>query len=201
MTKVQIVREAFDSETEAAMFEDLANVSKWYIGQTHGLDHDMDRDLLVDFLCAQNSYPIYLIAETFGDVSKEITNLMEDHDIAYSVRMEGTKNKAFPVLKVVLKDAHSLRVVIEKTYWIAVANNFFSLSFSDNCQYKTAMRKTIWGREKPYVHPFYTMKEPSTVVLIWHDGDGFNLFTNEPRYKTFENLAQHLPEGTFAVNE
>ena len=201
MTRVQIVRDAFDSETEVAMFADIENISKWYIGLNDVLDHEMDRDFLTDFMCSQNSFPVYLIVETFGDITKELTALLEDQKLSYTFRQEGPTNKTFPVLKAVINDAHSFKLVIKETCWIAVANNFFSLSFSDNCQYKTAMRKTIWGREKPYVHPFYCMKEPSTVIHIWHDGDGFNLFSNEPRYKTFESLVQHLPEGTSAVIE
>ncbi|MDN3450368.1 hypothetical protein QMA09_09205 [Planococcus sp. APC 3906] len=194
MAKIFIVSEDFESAEELNMFSNFQNAAKWYIGPDG--DSDETRKFLTDFISAQDSFPVFLVMEPFGDVSSELVRLLEDNRIAYTVRTEGMKNKSIPVLKIVLKDAHSLKIIVDQTFWIANSNNFYALSFSDNCTYKSATRKTLWGRKKPYMHPFFEMKEASTVISIWYDGDGFNLYTNDHRYKTLESLKSHLPEGT-----
>lgn len=195
MAKVYIAQEEFESLEELNMFNDFQNAAGWYIGPAEDEYFDKTREFLIDFVCAQDSFPIFLIVEPFGDVSEDLVKLLEDNDVVYTIQMEGLK-KVFPVLKIVLKDVHSLKLVIDKTFWIAGANNFYALSFSDNCTYKLATRKTIWGREKPFVHPFFEMKGASTVISIWYDGDGFNLYANDHRYKTWKSLMSHLPKGT-----
>ncbi|MGB6407400.1 MAG: hypothetical protein WBF39_07980 [Planococcus donghaensis] len=194
MAKIHIVREDFESVEELNMFSNFHNAAKWYIGPDG--DSDETRKFLTDFISAQDSFPVFLVMEPFGDVSSELVRLLEDNRIAFTIRTEGMKNKSIPVLKIMLKDAHSLKLIIDETFWIANSNNFYALSFSDNCIYKSATRKTLWGRKKPLVHPFFEMKEASTVISIWYDGDGFNLYTNDLRYKTMESLKGYLPEGT-----
>lgn len=193
VAKMYIACEDFESAEELNMFSNFQNAAKWYIGPDG--DSDETRKFLTDFISAQDSFPVFLVMEPFGDVSSELVRLLEDNRIAYTVRTKGMKNKSIPVLKIVLKDAYSLKLIIDETYWIANSNNFYALSFSDNCTYKLGTRKTIWGREKPFMHPFFEMKEASTVFTIWYDGDGFNLYTNDRRYKTLESLKSHLPEG------
>lgn len=40
------------------------------------------------------------------------------------------------------------------------------------------------------------MKEAATVIVIWHDGQGFTIYTNDFRYASLDELIDHLPSGT-----
>lgn len=201
MTKVYIAHEEVDSEEEFVLFDDFQKVSKWYIGPSEYEDYDdTTRDFLYSFICTQNSFPIFLLMEPYSDQLTELEKLLKDNDISFTFRVEGIQNKTFPVLKIMLKDAKALQLLLEATFWMAASNQFFALSFSDNGTYKSTKKNSIWKRENPYMIPFFHMKEAATVIRVWHDGRGFNLYTSDSRYRTFESLISHLPEGTLLEN-
>ncbi len=49
--------------------------------------------------------------------------------------------------------------------------------------------------------PYFQMEEDSFVITTWHDGQGFNLYTSNERYKTLERLISRLPKGTIIEND
>ncbi|MCM3790073.1 hypothetical protein M3221_16925 [Domibacillus indicus] len=127
-------------------------------------------------------------------------HLFQEKDISYSLRYEGLKKKSFPVFKMVIKDPPSLTFVLEETFWMAASNQFFALSFSDNVTYQLAVRKGLFRNKKPYMLPSFQMRDASTVIKIWHDERGFNLYTNDRRYSIIKMLTNHLPKGTIVEN-
>ncbi|MGE6370916.1 hypothetical protein ACQKDD_17360 [Planococcus kocurii] len=187
---------------QSAIFNDSQKVSKWYIGPSDYEDYsDRTREFLSEFIRMQDSFPVFLTFEPYSDQAVKLEKLLNDNAISYTSRVEGIGSRMFPVFTITLKDVQDLQLVLEETFWMAAANQFFAFSFTDNCTYKLAMKKTIMRKEKPYMLPYFQMEENSTVITTWHDGQGFNLYTSNERYKTLERLISHLPTSTIVENE
>lgn len=202
MSKIYITKEEWGSDEEFIIFDDLQKVSKWYIGPSEYENYDdITREFLSDFICAQDSFPVFLTIEPFSDQSLKLEKLLNGNAISYTSRVEGIGSRTFPVFTIMLKDVQALQLVLEETFWMAAANQFFAISFTDNGTYKSAMKKTMRRKEKPYMLPYFQMEEDSTVITTWHDGQGFNLYTSNERYKTMERLISQLPKDTIVENE
>ena len=202
MSKIYISQEDWESEEEFIIFNDSQKVSKWYIGPSDYEDYaDRTREFLSEFICMQDSFPVFLTFEPYSDQAVKLEKLLNDNAISYTSRVEGIGSRMFPVFTITLQDVQDLQLVLEETFWMAAANQFFALSFTDNCTYKLAMKKTLGRKEKPYMLPYFHMEGDSTVIATWHDGQGFNLYTNNERYKTLERLISHLPTSTIVENE
>lgn len=202
MTKIYIAQDEFNSDEEYILFENIQKVSKLYIGPSEYDDYDNEtRQFLYDFICKQALFPVYLTFEPYNDLTEEIKNTFQKECIPYSLRCESTKKKSFPVFKAIIHDAHTLKLILDETFWIASSNQFYAFSFSDHIRYKLAIKKGIFGGEKPYMLPCFNMKDTTTIIKLWHDGQGFHLYTNDPRYSTIEKLTNHLPNGTIIENK
>lgn len=202
MTRIYISKEEFNDEEDFILFDNIQNVSKMYIGPLE-YDHYDDDTLkfLYDFICWQDRFPVFLTFEPYNDVKEELETAFQNKDISYSLTVESTQNKKFPVFHMMIKSADSLKYVLDEIFWMACSNQFCALSFSDNASYKPAMGKGLFGRKKPYMLPSFQMKDASTVMKIWHDAHGFNLYTSDKRYSTIESLATRLPPGTILEND
>lgn len=202
MGKIYISQEEWGSEEEFIIFNDFQKVSKWYIGPSEYEDYDdRTREFLSDFICTQDSFPVFLTFEPYSDQSVKLEKLLNDNAISYTSRVEGIGSRMFPVFTVKLKDVQDLQLVLEETFWMAAANQFFAFSFTDNCTYKLVMKKTLGRKEKPYMLPYFQMEKDSKVITTWHDGQGINLYTSDERYKTLESLINQLPKGTIVEND
>lgn len=201
MSKVYITQETLGSDGETLLYEDVQNVVKFYIGPSESVnDPDSTREMLVDFICTKALFPIYLIFEPVTGMEDDLERLFQGENIEYSLRFEGLKNKRFPVFKLTIETPFSLAFVLQETFWIATCNNFYAFSFSDNIVYKPVIGKSWFGREKTWIWPNFDMDGASTVIEIWHDGDGMNIYTTEPHFSTIENLASYFPPETSIVN-
>lgn len=202
MAKIYISQEDWESKEEFIIFNDSQKVSKWYIGPSDYEDYsDRTREFLSEFIRMQDSFPVFLTFEPYSDQAVKLEKLLNDNAISYTSRVEGIGSRMFPVFTITLKDVQDLQLVLQETFWMAATNQFFAFSFTDNCTYKLAMKKTIMRKEKPYMLPYFQMEENSTVITTWHDGQGFNLYTSNERYKTLERLISHLPTSTIVENE
>jgi hypothetical protein len=202
LTKIYITQEEFNSDEEYILFDNVQKVSKLYIGPSEYDDYDDEtRQFLYDFICKETLFPAYLTFEPYNDLTEEIENAFKKECIQYSLRFESAKKKSFPVFNAIINDEHSLKLILEETFWIASSNQFYAFSFSDNISYKLAIKKGLFGGKKPYTLPCFNMKDTTTIIKLWHDGQGFNLYTNDPRYSTIEMLINHLPNGTIIENK
>ncbi|KKI91006.1 hypothetical protein WQ54_17365 [Bacillus sp. SA1-12] len=196
-----MTQEEFHSAKEYILFEDGENVSKIYIGPSEYENYDdKTRQFLYDFICKQAIFPVFLTFEPYTDVTEEIESTLKKGYIQYTLRFESKKRKSFPVFHVVINNPYSLKLVLEETFWIASSNQFYALSFPNKIRYKLAIRRGIFGGKKPYMVPCINMRENSTIINIWFDGQGFNIYTNDSRYSTIEMLTHHIPKGTIIDN-
>jgi hypothetical protein len=201
LTKIYITQEEFNSYEEYILFDNVQKVSKLYIGPTEYDDYDDEtRKFLYDFICKQAVFPVFLTFEPYNDLTEEIEYAFKKECVQYYLRFESTKNKSFPVFNVIINNAHSLKLTLEETFWIASSNQFYAFSFSDNISYKLAIKKGVFGGKKSYMLPCFNMKDTTTIIKLWYDGQGFNLYTNDTRYSTIEMLTNHLPHGTIIEN-
>ncbi len=197
LTKISIAPVAFDLEEDYIVFEKAQKLKKLYIGPSEYENYDEDtKQFLYEFLCEQNAFPYFVLYEPYGDVTEEIEKLYISESIPYSLRYEGSSFKRFPVLTITINGPSALKLVLEESFWIAASNQFYSISFSNNTSYKPILKKGLFGKMKQYLVPCFTMKHPATVIKIWHDGQGFNLYTNDSKYSSVEQLISYLPNGT-----
>lgn len=200
MSKVYITHETIGSDGEMLLCEDVQTVVKFYIGPSESVnDPDSTCEILIDFICTKALFPIYLTFEPLPGMEKGLERLFQGKNIEYSLRLEDLKNKRFPVFKLTIKSPFSLTFVLQETFLAAICNCFYAFSFSDNIVYKYVAGKSWFGREKTWIWPHFDMNGASTVLEIWNDGDGFNLYTTESRFSTIERLANRFPNGTSIV--
>lgn len=134
MAKMYIRQEEWGSEEDFIIFDDFQKVSKWYIGSSEYEDYDdKTREFLADFICVQDSFPVFLTLEPYSDQSVELEKLLNDNAISYTFRVEGIGNRTFPVFTIMLEDVQALQLVLEETFWKAAASQFFAFSFTNNC--------------------------------------------------------------------
>ncbi len=195
MKEVYITHETLGSDGEKLLCDNMEKVLKFYIGPLEA-DDDMMRQTLADFICTKSLFPVYLTFEPLTGMENDLEKLFKNNKIDYSLRYEGLKNKRFPVFKLTIKECSSLIFVLHETFWVATCNIFYALSFSDNIVYKPVNGKSWLGREKTWIWPHFNMNGTSTIMEIWNDGDGFNLYTTEPRFSTLEKLASLFPSET-----
>jgi len=203
MKKVYITHETIGSDGEMLLCEDVQKLVKFYMGPPDTVnDSAATCEILVEFICTKALFPIYLTFEPLSGMEDDLERLFQSQNIEYSLRFEGLKNKRFPVFNLTIESPSSLTLVLRETFLAAICNHFYAFSLSDNIVYKPVTIKGWFGREKTWIWPHFDMNAASTIIEIWHDGDGFNLYTNEAHFSTIEKLENQFPAGTsFEKNE
>lgn len=154
MNKICINHKTIGSDGEMLLCEDVQNVLKFYMGPSESnddLDSDSTCEMLVDFVCTNALFPIYLTFEPLSGMEEDLEHLFQIENIEYTLRFEGLKNKCFPVFKLIIETPSSLTFVLQETFWIATCNNFYAFSFSDNIVYKPVIEQSWFGREKTWI--------------------------------------------------
>lgn len=197
MNKVCITHETIGSDRELLLCNNVQNLVKFNISPSESInDPDSTCELLVDFICTKALFPIYLTFEPLIGMEEELERLFQSKNIEYALRFEGLKNKRFSVFKVTIETFSSLTFVLQETFLAAICNNFYAFSFSDNILYKSVREKSWFGREKTWIWPHFDMNSNSTILEIWYDGNGFNLYTTEPHFSTIEKLSTYFSPST-----
>ncbi|MBZ5203029.1 hypothetical protein HU147_17650 [Planomicrobium chinense] len=196
MNQVYVTQEAINSDEEFIRFDEIENVSKFYIGPCNVENYnELTRDILIEFICAQANFPVFLTFEPYKDVVERIERAFQNKQIPYSLRFERQKNKSIPVFLVAIHDSTALHFVLQETYWLASSNQFYVFSFSENIRYSQEVMKSIFGFNKSILLPYIQMSPPATVLKVWHDGQGFLLYTSDSRYSSVEKLMRSFPKS------
>ncbi|MGG4471395.1 hypothetical protein ABER68_25760 [Paenibacillus alvei] len=201
MTKIHITAEPFNSEEDYLLFEEARVLSKIYIGPSEYENYDEEtKQFLYDFLCKQNEFSLFVVFEAYKDCTEELESKLRQKSIPYSLGYVEPKQKGYPVFRITINNSSALNLVLEESFWFAGSNQFYAVSFSDNITYKHKLTKGLFGRQKQSLVPCFNMKEAATVIVIWHDGQGFTIYTNDFRYTSLDELIAHLPSGTIKTN-
>lgn len=166
---------------------------------------------LVDYLCVQNKWPIYLTLTTYNDY-EEVEDLLkklrqEYHvdslgDVAYiSTEDGGMLEYHIPIIKVKITNIEALECIISSTFWLSESNCKYILSFSDNVTYTTEKGKDWRGKDVECSTIFIDMTKETTTIGITHDADGFYLLSNLEEYGSIVHIEEKLKNYRILTKE
>ncbi|MET3689377.1 hypothetical protein ABIC37_004926 [Priestia megaterium] len=171
-------------------------------------DRDEQREFLLDFLIKQDRYPLYLTFLCDDMMAEEFEEEFNQLGIEYRYELLEEKQAYYTFFKRVtyhprrftlpIKDARTLSLALEHTFYLANMNGFYSLSYSENLSFELKRVKE-WGRWKNVSIPIFKTEEDTTFITIFHDGAGFFLFSNESRYSSIQKVCLTFPEGSRVV--
>jgi len=171
-------------------------------------DRDEQRDFLLDFLIKQDRYPLYLTFLCDDMMAEDFEKEFNQLGIEYSYELLEEKQAYYTFFKRVtyhprcftlpIKDARTLSLALEHTFYLANMNEFYSLSYSENLSFELKRVKE-WGRWKNVFIPIFKTEEDATFITIFHDGAGFFLFSNEDRYSSIQKVCSTFPEDSKVV--
>lgn len=194
MIKVYIEKESFNQDEEFITFSGQYSNENFYIGPAESDDYDDNtREFLYEFLRGQSIFPVYIVFEPYSDVAERTISTLEKAHIQHTCIQNKVNSKKQTILKVVVKDDKKLKFLLEEFFWFAASNQFFSVSFSDNCSYHLVTRKGFIGKNRAYMIPNFHMHSNSTVITIFHDGFGVNIYSNDSKFSSIDNLAKSFP--------
>jgi hypothetical protein len=184
--------------------------SVYFISETiESVDgREEQRDFLLDFLIEQNRYPLYLTFLCDDMMAEEFEEEFNQLGIEYSYELLEEKQAYYIFFKRVtyhprcftlsIKDARTLSLALEHTFYLANMNEFYSLSYSKDIRFELRKVKE-WSRWKNVSIPIFKTEEDATFITIFHDGAGFFLFSNEDRYSSIQKVCSTFPEGSKVV--
>ena len=184
--------------------------SVYFISETiESVDgRDEQRDFLLDFLIEQNRYPLYLTFLCDDMMAEEFEEEFNQLGIEYSYELLEEKQAYYIFFKRVtyhprcftlpIKDARTLSLALEHTFYLANMNEFYSLSYSKDIRFELRKVKE-WGRWKNVSIPIFKTEEDATFITIFHDGAGFFLHSNEDRYSSIQEVCSTFPEDSKVV--
>ncbi|MEI2330217.1 hypothetical protein [Priestia megaterium] len=171
-------------------------------------DRDEQREFLRNFLIKQDRYPLYLTFLCDDMMAEEFEEEFNQLGIEYRYELLEEKQAYYTFFKRVtyhprrftlpIKDARTLSLALEHTFYLANMNEFYSLSNSENLSFKLKKVKE-WGRWKNVSIPIFKTEEDTTFITIFHDGAGFFLFSNEDRYSSIQKVCSTFPEDSKVV--
>lgn len=166
---------------------------------------EANKDFLMQFLQSQNKYPLFLTFVIYEDQIDEYRAFLNEHGIEFTLTFLEEQRTYYtilgkhhyhpPCISAIIKDSDALKKLIDKTYWLPAENEFYTLSFSDNLHFE--LKEVVeWKRKKKRSIACFKIEPTTTFITIFHDGNGFYLFSNDQKYSPLKNLIAHLPKGT-----
>lgn len=193
MIKIVMDKEPFDPEKESVRIVGELR-ARYYIGPWEYENYiENTRHILFEFLYNQNRFPLYITFEPYDGLYKDIEAVFDKEGIEHSIKCIPKERESFPVMNVIAKEPKSLQIVLEEAFWLASSNQFFAISFEDNIRYEIAAIDDWYGKMVQFPLPHFIMSEDSTVLTLYHDAQGFYIFTNDKRYSSIEDLRNQLP--------
>ncbi|WP_239456872.1 hypothetical protein [Exiguobacterium sp. N4-1P] len=184
-------------ELTTAYFIDVSRIEK------DGADEN--KEFLLEFLIHQQVFPLYVSFVDEYELQEEHDAFFKQNKLSYVVLDLDTQFRSgdvkvrskeyHPCYTITVQNAEDLRLVLNKTYWLASENLFYTISYSDNLSFK--LDEIKWWRLK-LIRPIgvLTMHTNMTCFKIAHDGNGFYLLSNDDSYIPIEHLVTRLLKGT-----
>lgn len=184
-------------ELTTAYFIDVSRIEK------DGADES--KEFLLEFLIHQQVFPLYVSFVDEYELQEEHDAFFKQNNLSYVVldldtqfrsgEMKVRYKEYHPCYTITVQNAEELCLVLNKTYWLASENLFYTISYSDNLSFK--LDEIKWWRLK-LIRPIgvLTMHAKMTCFKIAHDGNGFYLLSNDENYIPIEHLVTRLPKGT-----
>ena len=159
---------------------------------------ERNRQLLYDFLCVQERFPLYLSFTVYEGMYEELHAMFCANHIEHTVETSEVKDNYssyYPhCFRVVVKDVIELELLLKETFWLPAQNEFYAISFTDNLWFVTKEVPIGKKRTTKVSVPTFKTDEPATFFIIEGDAQGFYLFSNEDGYATVDQLLKRFPE-------
>ena len=158
-------------ELTTAYFIDVSRIEK------DGADEN--KEFLLEFLIHQQVFPLYVSFVDEYELQEEHDAFFKQNNLSYVVLDLDTQFRSgdvkvrskeyHPCYTITVQNAEDLRLVLNKTYWLASENLFYTISYSDNLSFK--LDEIKWWRLK-LIRPIgvLTMHTNMTCFKIAHDG-------------------------------
>lgn len=197
MNPIYICEEDFNPKAEYPILDSGSDLAKLYVSPMNDEHYDVEtQEILIQFIMSQNRFPVHLTIELFSGVSDELKASFQKQAISHSITNEQTGRKHTTVFRAILGNPDAVDFAITKTFWIACTNQFYALSSPVSLSY-SEVQSTGWLRRKKQVlRPLLNTPSHASLIVVWHDGQGFNLYTSEEKYATPEKLASYFPSDT-----
>ncbi|MTH53305.1 hypothetical protein GKZ89_07745 [Bacillus mangrovi] len=140
------------------------------------------KQLLYDLICSMDYFPIFITYEAYD---RDVESLLVKWGIHFTM-IVSTPLNTYPLYHLHIPNSKSLMLVLNETFWTAASNQFYALSISGFIPLEQVKR-----HRRSVMLPSIDMAVHSEVMVIFHDGWGFEWYTNNPFT---------LPEGTIVTN-
>lgn len=125
-------------ELTIAYFIDVSRIEK------DGADES--KEFLLEFLIHQQVFPLYVSFVDEYELHEEHDAFFKQNNLSYVVLDLDTQFRSgdlkvryreyHPCYTITVQNAEELRLVLNKTYWLASENLFYTISYSDNLSFK-----------------------------------------------------------------
>ncbi|KZZ85454.1 hypothetical protein [Bacillus sp. SJS] len=177
-----------------------------YFVSADGEDYiEENKNFLLEFLIHRNKYPLFVTFNVYDEQAHEYITFLNQNNIEFILKHLDEKKSYYdfsgrhlyhpPCFTAMIHDPAALSLLLNETYWLPSQNEFYSISFSDNLTFELGEVRE-WGRKKKRSIPTFKMEEETAFITIYHDGAGFNLFSNEDKDSSLDRFISNLPKGT-----
>lgn len=190
--------------TEILIIEDLVHPHRFdgglpVVHRLSGEGHvEEGREFLMAFLTHQAVFPLYVHFVDEYELSEDFTTFFQQHQIDYTVDDCGGNLKSYgynyySCITVKIQNIADLRLVLNKTYWLASENVFYCISQADTLTFEWGdfWERGVKRRRSIAVFDFNASK---TYITTDYDGLGFCLLSRDTQYTSLVGLIASLPD-------
>lgn len=199
MTNVYFYPDIYSEDDD--LFEVSGNPNYAYYVKVNEIEK-----FLVDYLSAQNKFPVYITLTTYNDY-EDTETLLKKLKLEYQITSlanivltstedGGMLKYKVPIFNIKITDVKALDTIISNTFWMAESNCTYIFSFSENVSFKNEIGRDWQGQDAEFSTILIDMSKETTTIGITHDANGFYLFSNLEESRSIEAIANQLPKYT-----
>ncbi|WNF24821.1 hypothetical protein [Mesobacillus jeotgali] len=144
-----------------------------------------------DWMKELNQFPIYAVVTLDLHTQEEIDRLIEKYKIDCSVFLIG--NESYN--KFILRNEEQFGVLLPYFYAIGSMNDLAVWSLKKDIFSSDRRKVNTIFRRKTMDILVATFKGDTTLFWITYDGDGLDIISNHPIFRTMEDIEKTLPKG------
>lgn len=159
------------------------------------------REFLMAFLTHQAVFPLYVHFVDEYELSEDFTTFFQQNQIDYTVddcdgnlKSYGYRRyNYYSCLTVKIKNPDDLRLVLNKTYWLASENVFYCISHSNSLTFEWGdfLERGVKRRQSVAVFDFNASQN---YITTDYDGLGFCILSQDKQYTSLAGLIASLPD-------
>lgn len=203
MTEILIIEEPVTTN----FIEDLVHPHRFdgglpVVHRLSGEGHvEEGREFLMAFLTHQAVFPLYVHFVDEYELSEDFTTFFQQHQIDYTVDDCGGNLKSYgykrynyySCITAKIQNIADLRLVLNKTYWLASENVFYCISHSDSLTFEWG-DFLEWGVERRRSIAVFDFNASKTYITTDYDGLGLCILSRDTQYASLAGMIASLPD-------